>query len=406
VGAATTVSVMSDDDDGDDDAVGRANPLPPEDRLWRHPSEVSSFGHGRAPVRVAAVPEPEGKAPVWPIALVAAFVGAVLCGGMLAVTGNLSADTERAIERVKVSPIVAPSILHDDRSVDALVAQVSPAVVRLRVTTPDGDVRACGVVVRDDGVVVTSARAVDGATEIIVVLSDGRQVEGTLVGADLPTDVGVVTIEARALAVAVLGDSRDLDAGAAAVAIGTTSEGEPAVSTGVVSAVGQRLDAGDESLHGLIQTDAPIEPAWSGGPLVDASGSVIGITTDLGGDNTRFGFATPIELVHELMEEMLAYGKVAHGWLGIEGADLSDVKADLLGVRGGAQVRRVLPGSPADRSGFEEGDVITWLGGERVRSSSDLVVALRAHKPGEVVVVGYWRSGQNHQAEVTIEPVP
>ena len=90
-------------------------------------------------------------------------------------------------------------------------------------------------------------------------LADGRQVEGTLVGADLPTDVGVITIEARGLAVAVLGSSEDLDAGAATVAIGTTSEGEPAVSTGVISAVGRRLDAGDESLHGLIQTDAPIE---------------------------------------------------------------------------------------------------------------------------------------------------
>jgi len=343
---------------------------------------------------------------VWPIALAAGFVGAVLCGGVLALTGNLAWDAKLAIERVSVAPIMPASMLVDDRSVDALKDQVSPAVVRLRITGPDGDSEACGVVVRDDGVVVTSAREVAGATAITVTLSDGRQVDGTLVGADRPTDVAVITIKAKGLAVAVLGSSDDLDAGATTVAIGVTQDGEAAVSTGVISAVGKRLDADDETLHGLIQTDAPIEATWSGGPLVDGSGSVIGITTDLGGDHTRFGYATPIELVHRLTDELLAYGSVTHGWLGIEGRDITDAKADLAGLRGGAEVRGVMTGSPADRSGIKEGDVITFVAGKRVRSSSDLVVALREHKPGEVVMLGYWRSGHHHKAEVTIERAP
>ena len=225
-------------------------------------------------------------------------------------------------------------------------------------------------------------------------LSDGRKVEGELVGADLPTDVGVITINAGALTAAVLGSSEDLEAGAAAMAIGATRDGELAVSTGVISSLRERLDAGDESLHGLIKTDAPIEPSWSGGPLVDATGAVIGITTDLGGDGTRFGFAMPIELVRRLADELLAYGKVSHGWLGIEGTDLSEAKGDVIGIAGGAEVRRVMAGSPADRAGLVSGDVITEVGGEPVRSSTDLVVALRLHKPGEVVVVGYWRGGR------------
>ena len=397
---------MSHDDDGDDDAVGRVPPLPPEDRLWRHPSEVSSFGRGGTSIPLAPVPEPAGRGPVWPVALAAAFVGAALCGGILAVTGNLSVNPKLAIERVTVSPIVPASMLVDEPSIDALKDQVSPAVVRLHLSGPDGDTEACGVVVRDDGVVVTSAREVADATAITVILSDGRQVEGTLVGADRPSDVAVITIEASDLAVAVLGRSDDLDAGDSTVAIGVTDEGDAAVSTGVISAVGQRLEAGDETLHGLIQTDAPIEATWSGGPLVDASGSVIGITTDLGGDHTRFGYATPIALVHRLTEELLAYGTVAHGWLGIEGTDLSDAKAELAGVRGGVEVRGVMAGSPADRSGLEEGDVITTVADERVRSSSDLVVALRDHKPGEVVLIGYWRSGHHDKAEVTIATAP
>ena len=111
--------------------------------------------------------------------------------------------------------------------------------------------------------------------------------------------------------------------------------------------------------------------------------------------------------MHRLADELLAYGKVTHGWLGIEGADLSDAKADVIGRprrrRGPAGRWR---GAPPTRSGLAGGDVITEVGGERIRSSSDLVVALRAHKPGEVVVVGYWRSGRHHEAEVTIEPRP
>jgi S1-C subfamily serine protease len=343
---------------------------------------------------------------VWPIAVVAGFVGAVLCGGVLALTGNLSVDPDRVIERVKVSPLVPAPSLADGEAVDAVTARVSRSVVRLLVTTPEGESTACGVVVRDDGVVVTSAHEVAGATSIVVVLADGRKMDGEVVGADLPTDVGVVSIDAGALTVAVLGSSDDLEAGAATVAVGATSDGESAVSTGVISSLGERLDAGDESLHGMIKTDAPIESSWSGGPLVDATGAVIGITTDLAGDRARFGFATPIELVRRLTDELLAYGRVSHGWLGIEGTDLSEAKADVIGIRGGAEIRRVLAGSPAARAGLTSGDVITELGGETIRSSTDLVVALRAHKPGEVVVLGYWHGGRRYEAEVAIEHAP
>jgi S1-C subfamily serine protease len=397
---------MPTDDDGNDDADDRVPPPPPDDRLWRHPSEVSAFGQGRSSPPVLSDRRSEGQAPIWPIALIAGFAGAVLCGGVLALTGNLSVDAERVIERVKVTAIVPPPSLSNEQGVDALANKVSRSVVRLHVTRDDGESQACGVVVRDDGIVVTSAHEVTGATAIMVVLADGRKVEGELVGADLVTDVGVVSINAGALTAAVLGSSEDLEAGSAAMAVGARHDGESAVSTGVISSLRERLDAGDESLHGLIKTDAPIEASWSGGPLVDATGAVIGITTDLGGDRARFTFATPIELVRRFADELLAYGKVTHGWLGIEGTDLSDAMSDLIGISGGAEVRHVMPGSPADRAGFVSGDVITEVGAEPVRSSTDLVVALRLHKPGEVVVVGYWRGGRHHEAEVTIEHVP
>ena len=393
---------MPTDADGDDEAAGSVPPPPPDDRLWRHPSEVSAFGPARPTAMVAPVREAGRAGPTWPIALVAGLVGAALCGGVLALTGSLALDTERVVEKVKVTPVGTSSLLADDGQVDALVANVRPAVVRLLVTRGDDTSQGCGVVVRDDGVVVTSGREVDGATAITVVLADGRRLEGDLVGIDLPSDVAVLRIEASDLSVALIGSTESLEPGAATMAIGATREGEPAVSTGVVSAVGQRLDVAGESLHGLIQTDAPIQAGWSGGPLVDETGAVIGITTDLASDRLQFAFATPIEVVHQITEELLRSGKVTHGWLGIDGIDLTDERAGTMEARVGAKVQRVMAGSPAAKGGLQVGDVITEVDGERVLSSSGLVVALREHKPGRVVTLGYWRGGRHHEAEVTI----
>jgi S1-C subfamily serine protease len=397
---------MSTEGDGDDDADDRIPPLHPDDRLWRHPSEVSAFGLGRASPVVATVPPAGSRASVWPVALVAGLVGAVLCTGVLAVTGNLAFDREQPVERVKVSAIVPPPSLGDAETIDAVADRVSRSVVRLQVFSDRGESAACGVVVRDDGIVMTSAHEVSDASTITVLLADGREVQGELVGADLPSDVAVVRIGARALTPAVLGSSEDLEAGAATMAVGTTRGGDRAVSTGVISLLRTRLDVGGESLHGVIQTDAPVEPTWSGGPLVDATGAVIGITTDLASDQTPFGFAIPIDLARRLADQLLAHGKVAHAWLGIQGADLSDGMSEVLGISGGAEVRRVMAGSPAARAGLVSGDVITELGAEPIRSSTDLVVALRLRSPGDVVVIGYWRGGRHHQTEVTIDHAP
>lgn len=398
---------MPTDDDGDDAASGRVPPPPPDDRLWRHPSEVSAFGPGRTGGTPSAVLAPAPRGATWPVAVVAGLVGAALCGGLLALTGQLSLGAdELAIERVKVTPFVPPPQLFDGEDVTAVTDRVRPAVVRLLITRDGDDSQACGVVVRDDGVVVTSAHEVSGATAITVVLADGRELEGEIVGSDLPTDVAVITVESDDLTAALLGSAEDLRPGTPAVALGATRRGDPAVSTGVVSALGQRLDRDGKSLHGLIQTDAPIGPGWAGGPLVDDTGAVIGITMRGDDGASGFGFATPIDLVRRLAGELLATGKVTRSWLGIEGTDVPDATADRMGLPGGAEVQRVMPGSPAAAAGLETGDVVTDIGDQAIRSSSDLVVALREHKPGDAVTVGYWRSGRRYEVDVTVDHYP
>jgi putative serine protease PepD len=400
---------MSMDDDADDDGTGIPPPLPPDDRLWRHPSELTAWGPGTTPVPPVSPVAPAERGATWPIAGVAALVGAALCGGVLVATGALSPEpADPIVEKVAVTPIVSTPNLEEDDGVTALAERLAPAVVHLVVTSSNGTTPASGVIVRDDGLVFTSAHEVADASSISVVLADGRQLEGELVGADLPTDVAVVAIDAEGLTVAVLGSSAEVAVGSPAMALGWATEGgdQPSVTTGVVSSVAHRLDAEGESLHGLIQTDAPIEAAWSGGPLVDASGAVIGITTDLGGGRAGFGFATPIDLVRQVARELLESGTVARGWLGIEGADLSMAEAERMGVRGGTMIQTVMSGSPAARGGLLPDDVITELGGHAVGSSSGLVLALRHHRPGEEVVIAYWRDGQPHEVTLTLVQHP
>jgi putative serine protease PepD len=397
------------DDDADDDGAGIGPPLPPDDRLWRHPSELTAWGPGVVPRPQTRGAEHGGRGSVWPIAAVAGLVGAALCGSVLAVTGTLTPEPGAAVvEKVAVTPIVSTPMLDDPDGVAVLAERLGPAVVHLMVTGDAGTTPASGVVVRDDGLVYTSAHEVAGSTSITVVLADGRRLEGELVGADLPTDVAVVAIDTDGLTVAVLGSSADLAVGSPAMALGWPAGGgdEPSVTTGVVSAVEHRLDAGGESLHGLIQTDAPIESAWSGGPLVDANGAVIGITTDLAGGQAGFGFATPIDLVRRVAAELIASGKVARGWLGIECTDLLMAEAAAMGVPGGALVSEVRSGSPADDGGVRPDDVVIEVGGQTVTSSSGVVLAMRHHKPGDEVVLAYWRDGRRHEATVTIDQHP
>jgi S1-C subfamily serine protease len=399
---------MGPDDDADDDALGSGPPLPPDDRLWRHPSELSV--HGLAGASVAT--PPVGRPTAWPVAIVSCLAGAALATTVIAVTGALSPRTvERAVvEKVAVTPVVSSPMVRGERGVVAVAERLSPAIVRLDVERANDAVTGSGVLYRDDGLLLTSAHVVDGATSIDVVLTDGRHFDGHLVGRDEVTDVALVDIDGDHLPVAVLGTAEGLEVGAPTIAIGSPLgfEGGPSVTTGVISAVQRRVEAPDgEPLHGMIQTDAPIAAGSSGGALVDANGAVIGITTAVAAEpGGRFGFATPIDLARRVADHLLEHGYMVHGWLGVEGTDVTADRAERLSVGGGALVRSVAADSPAAMAGITADDVITELDGQEVRSISGLVVELRKHDPGEEVVVGYWRGSDHHEATCTLAERP
>lgn len=400
---------MAPDDDADDDVDGTGPPLPPDDRLWRHPSELREHGWSGEPV----VPVPAARpTAAWRGAALAGLAGALLAGGAFAAFGALSPRViERAVvEKVAVMPVVSSPMLRDDRGVDAVVQRLAPTVVGLDVQRPDGAASGSGVLFRDDGMVLTSAQVVTGATAIDVSLADGRRLAGRLIGIDPATDVAVVDLEGGGYPVAALGRSEGLEVGAPIVAVGSSvvPGDEPTVATGVVSAVGRRVaSATGPTLHGVIQTDAATAASAAGGPLVDATGAVIGISTEAAEEMAvRFGFATPIDLAHTVAEQLLRTGHMDRGWLGIEGEDLPALEAHRMNLRGGAVIRSVAAGSPAAEAGLLPNDVITELDGQPLASVSALVVALLDHHAGDRVAIVFWRLGQRMEAAVSLSARP
>lgn len=400
---------MTLDDDADDVGDG-GPPLPPEDRLWRHPSELAGYGSPRGSV---APPRHHSVRPTsLTVALIAGLAGAALTTGVIAVTGSLSPRVveRQVVEKVAVTPVVSSPMLRGERGVVGVAERLSPAIVRLDVETAEGSATGSGVLFRDDGLLLTSAHVVAGASAISVLFADGRRLAGHLVGFDLPTDIALVDVDGTGFAVAVLGTAKNLEVGAPTIAIGSPLglEGGPSVTTGVISALDRRIDTIEgEPLHGMIQTDAPVASGSSGGALVDANGAVIGIMTAVASEpGGRFGFATPIDLAHRVADQLLSAGEMTHGWLGVEGDDLSAAEATALGIAGGARVRRILPDSPAAASGLAVGDVITEVDEVSIRSISNLIVQLRLSDPGSDVVIGYWRDGKHASVSVRLSKRP
>jgi S1-C subfamily serine protease len=381
------------DDEGDDDVGEGPGPLlPPEDRLWRHPSELAAPAH-----------PPHTHARPWGLVLAAGLTGAVLTAGLITVIEGIGEHVveRQVVERVAVQPAV--STPGGASGVVAIAERLRPAIVRIDVAGGGEEGSGSGVIFRDDGTLLTNAHVVKDADAIDIVLADGRHMPGEVLGTDDLTDIAVVRIDKggddTVFEPAMLGSAADLRVGELAVAIGSPLGllGGPSVTTGVISALGRRVDKPDgEPLHDLIQTDAPIAPGSSGGALVDGSGAVIGVTTviALGADGSQFGFAVPIDVARDVAEDIIVKGKAMHVWLGVEGRDLTADVADDLGVPGAAVLRRVLDDGPADAAGLRAGDVIVALDGREVTTMSGLVIALRGRDPGDDVEITYLRSGE------------
>lgn len=257
-----------------------------------------------------------------------------------------------------------------------------------------------GVIVdAEQGFVVTNHHVIEKAEQISVTLHDGRRVEAELIGSDDESDLAVIRLDADNLATLPIGDSDRLRVGDFVIAIGNPFGLNQTVTSGIVSALG-RNDVGIEGYEDFIQTDASINPGNSGGALINLRGELVGINTAIigpSGGNVGIGFAIPVNMIASIQQQLIRYGEVRRGRLGVYIQDLSPELVAALGlanVSGGAVVSQVISGSPAERSGVRPGDVITGVNEASVRNVADLRNDIGLYRPGERVRLELLRDGQ------------
>ena len=251
-----------------------------------------------------------------------------------------------------------------------------------------------GFIISPDGYVLTNAHVVANADKITVTLTDKRQFSARLIGADERTDVALLKIEGGNLPVAALGKSSDLQVGQWVLAIGSPFGFDNSVTSGIISALGRQLQ--DESIVPFIQTDVPVNPGNSGGPLISMDGKVIGINSQIlsrSGGFMGISFAIPIDVALQISNQLKATGKVDRGRLGVL---LQPLTADLARSFGlsrpeGVLIVQVEPGGPADRAGLKPGDILTAVNGRAVSNGGDLQREVFMNKPGSRFMLKVWR---------------
>jgi len=265
-----------------------------------------------------------------------------------------------------------------------------------------------GVIVdADHGYILTNHHVIEGADEITVTTSDGRSLEAQLVGSDADSDVAVIQVDDEDIAAISVGRSEQLRVGDFVVAIGSPFGLNQTVTSGIVSALG-RSGLGIEGYEDFIQTDASINPGNSGGALVNLRGELIGINTAIlsrGGGSVGIGLSIPIDMASSLMAQLVEFGDIQRGLLGVAMQDLTADLADEFGISGtrGALVSEVIPGSAAQEVGMQSGDVIIRFNQTPVKNSADLRNAVGLLRSGAQGVVAYYRNGKLLENSVTIK---
>lgn len=316
-------------------------------------------------------------------------------------------------ETVTEKELVMPRV--DSTEIVSIAELATKTIVQVQVgnISEDGEFLpnggGSGVVISDEGLIMTNHHVIDNSTEVRVVFEDGRMYESEIIGSDRLTDIGLLKISASKLIPISIGNSDALLVGDLAVAIGhpLTLGAAPTVTTGVVSALERRLDVGGEAMNsgvtlfGLIQTDAPITRGSSGGALINSNGELIGITTaiataDVGAEG--LGFAVPVNLALGIADDLLKEGQILHAFLGILGAQHFDTADDGARVFSGVIIQELYgPGNEVfaiGKAGAMPGDIIKNINGINIQTLDGLITVLRQKRAGDTVEIEILRNSQ------------
>ena len=317
-------------------------------------------------------------------------------------------------ETIKEKELVMPRV--DSTEVVSIAELATKTIVQVQVGTlsEEGEFLSAGggsgVVITDEGLIMTNHHVIDNSAEVRVIFEDGRLYEATIIGSDKLTDIGLIKISAANLVPISIGNSDKMLVGDLAVAIGhpLTLGAAPTVTTGIVSALERRLDVGGDTmgsavtLFGLIQTDAPITRGSSGGALINKNGELIGITTaiataDVGAEG--LGFAVPVNLALNIAEDLISDGKILHAFLGILGAQHFETAEDGARVFSGVYIQELYgPGGEVfaiGKAGANPGDVIKKINGKKIKTLDGLITILRTKRAGDEVEIEILRDSQS-----------
>lgn len=267
-----------------------------------------------------------------------------------------------------------------------------------------------GVIIGSEGYILTNQHVIDGADEILISLADGRGSQAVLIGEDKDTDIAILQIPMSGLNGIRVADSRRLRVGDVVLAIGNPLNVGQTVTMGIVSATG-RNRIGLNTFENFIQTDAAINPGNSGGALVNARGELIGINTAIFSQTVGaqgIGFAIPISLALDIMQQIIEFGAVTRGWLGVEGTEISARAARATGNPGikGALIVGVFINSPADMAGIRAGDIVVTVNDNPVLGIRDLLDQITLHRPGEQIQVEIFRGTQKLNLDMKVSQRP
>jgi len=310
---------------------------------------------------------------------------------------------------VAVVQRVAPSVVNI--AAESIVREVDPFFGNLfGYRTRKAQALGSGLIIDSSGVVVTNAHVIEGASKILVVLRDGRELDADLLGADRDADLAVLKVGTRGLPATPLGKSADLLMGETVIAIGNPFGLSNTVTTGVLSARGRTVPAEDGSVRfsDFLQTDASINPGNSGGPLVNLDGQVIGINSAIIQGATGIGFAIPADRAQRVVDDLLRYGELKPLWTGLrlESLDPELARREGLSANRGALVVKVFDGSPAARAGFREGDLLVTLDGKPVTAREDVATAFYSVSPGTSLTIQIRRGESSFPLALAAERPP
>ena len=338
-----------------------------------------------------------------PTVTLAAVLAAGACigagGGAATYAALSSGKGETVVRQVTVSD-VQPASNMGNLSVQSIYRLANKGVVEITAAQGQGS----GFVYDGDGHIITNAHVVDGASSVSVKFWNGKTFTARVVGTDASTDLAVLKVDAPVseLFPLSLGDSSKVLVGDNVVAIGSPFGLEGTVTSGIVSALHREMTSPNRfAINDSIQTDAAINHGNSGGPLLDAQGKVVGVTSQIesnSGGNEGVGFAIPSNTVRSIASQLISSGKAEHAFLGVVLRDSSS--------QTGAAINQVRAGTPAARAGLRAGDVVTAAAGKRITSASELRATINAHRPGDTISVTYARGGQNHTVKVKLAARP